>query len=107
MPVGHVLVCDTGGNIEHDDTALAVDVVAITETTELLLAGSVPDVELNLAKVLRCVRAAGRALSLARLTYGGEAERVDLDTERGHILLLELSRQVALDEGGLRGVSSD
>jgi hypothetical protein len=52
MPVGHVLVCDAGGNIEHDDTTLAVDVVAITETTELLLTGGIPDIELNLTKVL-------------------------------------------------------
>lgn len=34
-------------------------------------------------------------------TYGAEAERVDLDTEGGHVLLLELTSQVALDEGGL------
>lgn len=34
-------------------------------------------------------------------TYGREAEGVDLDTEGGHVLLLELARQVALDEGGL------
>lgn len=52
MPVGHVLVGDTGGNIEHDDTALAVDVVAITETTELLLAGGIPNVELDRTEVL-------------------------------------------------------
>ena len=53
MPVGNVLVGDTRGNIEHDDTALAVDVVAITETTELLLASSVPHIELNLTEVLQ------------------------------------------------------
>jgi hypothetical protein len=53
VPVGNVLVCDTRGNIEHDDTALSVDVVAITETTELLLTGCVPDVELDLSEVLR------------------------------------------------------
>jgi len=52
MPVGHVLVGDTGGDIEHDDTALAVDVVAITETTELLLTGGIPNVELNGTEVL-------------------------------------------------------
>jgi hypothetical protein len=52
VPVGDVLVRDAGGDIEHDDTALAVDVVAITKTTKLLLAGSIPDVELDLAKVL-------------------------------------------------------
>jgi hypothetical protein len=55
VPVGNVLVCDTRGNIEHDDTALAVDVVAITETTELLLSSGVPDIELDLTKVLGCV----------------------------------------------------
>lgn len=52
VPVGNVLVGDTGGNIEHDDTALAVDVVTITETTELLLSSSVPHVELDLTVVL-------------------------------------------------------
>ena len=53
VPVGDVLVGDAGGDIEHDDAALAVDVVAITETTELLLAGGVPHIELDLAEVLR------------------------------------------------------
>ena len=33
--------------------------------------------------------------------YGGEVQRVDLDTESGNVLLLELTSQVALDEGGL------
>lgn len=53
MPVGDVLVGDAGGDIEHDDAALAVDVVAITETTELLLAGRVPHIELDLTEVLQ------------------------------------------------------
>ena len=52
MPVGDVLVGDTGGDIEHDDTALAVNVVTVTETTELLLTGGIPDIELNLTEVL-------------------------------------------------------
>jgi len=30
MPVGDILVCDSGSNVEHDDTALTVDVVAIS-----------------------------------------------------------------------------
>lgn len=34
-------------------------------------------------------------------TNGSEAKRVDLDTERGHVLLLELAGQVTLDESGL------
>jgi hypothetical protein len=52
MPVGNVLVGDTRRNIEHDDTALAVDVVSITQTTELLLTSSVPDVKLDGSQVL-------------------------------------------------------
>lgn len=52
VPVGNVLVGDTGGNVEHDDTGLAVDVVTITETTELLLTGGIPDIELNGSQVL-------------------------------------------------------
>jgi hypothetical protein len=52
VPVGNVLVCDTRGDVKHDDTALAIDVVSITETTELLLACRVPDVELDGAEVL-------------------------------------------------------
>jgi hypothetical protein len=52
VPVGDVLVCDARGDVEHDDTALAVDVVSITETTKLLLTSCVPDVELDGAEVL-------------------------------------------------------
>ena len=52
MPVGDVLVGDTGGNVKHDDTALSVDVVTIAETTKLLLTGGVPYVELDLSEVL-------------------------------------------------------
>lgn len=35
------------------------------------------------------------------VAYGGEAERVDFDSERSDVLLLEFSGQMALDEGGL------
>ena len=45
MPVGDVLVGDSAGHVEHDDGALAVDVVAIAEAAELLLARGVPAVE--------------------------------------------------------------
>lgn len=53
MPVRDVLVRDSRCDIEHDDTALAVDVVAIAQATELLLTRSIPDVELDRAKILR------------------------------------------------------
>lgn len=52
VPVGNVLVGDTGSDIEHDDTTLAVDVVTITETTELLLTSGIPDIELDSTVVL-------------------------------------------------------
>lgn len=52
VPVGNILVGDTAGNVEHDNTALAVDVVSITETAKLLLTSGVPNIELNLAEVL-------------------------------------------------------
>lgn len=66
MPVGNVLVGDTGGNIKHDDTALAVDVVTITETTELLLSSSVPHIELDLTVVLKSRVSFGSGYELAR-----------------------------------------
>jgi hypothetical protein len=102
VPVGNVLVGNAGGNIKHDDTALAVDVVTVTETTELLLASSIPDIELNLTKVLLFVSCRASYLFGTRLaTYGRETEGVDLDTEGSKVLLLEFSSQVALDKGGL------
>jgi hypothetical protein len=52
MPVGNVFVGDAGCDVEHDDTALSVDVVSVTETTELLLTSRIPDIELNLSQVL-------------------------------------------------------
>lgn len=52
VPVGDVLVGDAGSDIEHDDTALSVDVVTVAETTELLLASSVPNIEGDLTEVL-------------------------------------------------------
>jgi len=52
VPVGDVLVGDTGCDIEHDDTTLAVDVVSVTKTTELLLSCGIPDIELDVTQVL-------------------------------------------------------
>ena len=51
MPVGDVFVGDTGSDVEHDDTALALDVVTIAEATKLLLASSIPHVETDGAVV--------------------------------------------------------
>jgi hypothetical protein len=70
VPVGNVLVGDAGRDIEHDDAALAVDVVSIAKTTELLLAGSVPDVELDLTEVLQD----GQLASQGRVCKKGRGE---------------------------------
>jgi len=66
MPVGNIFVGDAGGDVEHDNAALALDVVTIPETTELLLSSGIPDIEADRAKV------------------GGELQRVDLDTKGGY-----------------------
>lgn len=42
-----------------------------------------------------------RGRQAGRGSYGGESERVNLNTESSDVLLLKLSSQVALDEGGL------
>jgi len=83
MPVGDVLVRDPRCDVKHDDAALPVDVVAVAETTKLLLAGSIPHIELEFAEV------------------GEEAKRVNLNTQSGNIFFFKLSSQVTLDESGL------
>lgn len=87
VPVGHVLVGDARRDVEHDDGALALDVVAVAEAAELLLTRGVPDVEPDGSSV--CV----------------EHQGVHLDSQRRDVLLLELARQVSLDERGLAGAS--
>ena len=83
VPLGHVGVGNAGAHIEHDDTAVAANVVSVSESTELLLTRGVPNVELDLTVV------------------GEEGHGVDLDTEGGDVLLLELASQMTLHEGGL------
>lgn len=51
MPVGHVLIGNARCHVEHDDTALALDVITIAETTELLLSCGIPYVEDDGTKV--------------------------------------------------------
>jgi hypothetical protein len=51
MPVGNVFIRDAGRDIKHDDATLALDIVAIAETTKLFLAGGIPHIEHDRAKV--------------------------------------------------------
>jgi hypothetical protein len=56
VPVRDVFVGDTRCDVEHDDATLAVDVVTVSQSTKFLLSCCVPDIELDLAKVLLIVR---------------------------------------------------
>jgi len=82
VPVGNIFVCDTGGDIKHDNGALALDVVTVAQSSEFLLSGGVPDVEFDGTSV------------------GVENERVNFDSERGDVLFLKFSRQMPLDKCG-------
>jgi hypothetical protein len=78
MPVGNIFVCDTGGNVEHDDSALSLDVVSIAETSEFFLSCGIPNIEFN-----------GSAI-------GVECEGVDFHSECRDVLFLEFSGKVTL-----------
>lgn len=100
MPIGNVLVGNTRRDIEHDDTTLTVDVVSVSQATELLLTGGVPDVELDRSIILgtdQCGR-----IDKRKVTYCRKLKRVNFYSEGGNVLLLKLSRQMALDKGGLQ-----
>jgi len=81
MPIRYVFVGDAGCHVEHDDGALALDVVPVAESAEFFLAGGVPDVELDGAAV------------------GVEEEGVDFDSEGGDVFLFEFPGEMAFDEG--------
>jgi hypothetical protein len=55
MPVGNILIGNAGGDIEHDDAALTVDVVTISQATKLFLTRCVPDVKCDLSKILTVI----------------------------------------------------
>ena len=65
MPVWYVFVGNPGGHVEHNDTALALDIISISQPTEFFLPGRVPYVEDDVTKV------------------GVEVERVDLNSKGG------------------------
>ena len=64
MPIGDIFVGDSRGDIKHDDAALALNVIAITETTKLFLTSGIPHVKAYSTKV------------------GSECKGVNFDTER-------------------------
>lgn len=83
MPVRHILVSNSQSYIKHYNGTLGLDVVADSQPPELLLAGSIPHVELDGPLV------------------GVEHEGVHFHTQGGYILLLKFTRQVTFHEGRL------
>jgi len=102
MPIRNILICDAGSDVKHDDTALSVDIISITETTELFLSSSIPDIELDVTQVLPEISVLHAVSHLWWITYCAETKRVDFDTKRSIIFLLEFSSQMTLDESGLQ-----
>lgn len=87
VPVGHILVGDSRGDVKHDDGAVALDIVAVAKPPELLLAGGVPHIKPDCPPV--------------RV----KDQRVHFHSQRGHVFFLELAGQVTLHERGLAGAS--
>ena len=103
MPVRHVFIGDARRHVEHDDGALALDVVAVPKTAEALLARRVPDRQLHrLAAQLHRLhlevdadrrgevlleRVVGEAEEDRRLADAGVADEEDL--EEVVVILLE------------------
>lgn len=83
VPLGDVGVGDTRADIEHDDTAVATDVISVSESSEFLLTGGIPNIEDDVS------------------VGGVERHGVHLDTKGGDVALLELTSQVTLDECSL------
>lgn len=43
VPLGHVLVGDAGSDVEHEDGCIGPDVVALAQSAQFFLSGSVPE----------------------------------------------------------------
>ena len=83
VPVRNILVGNTGSNIEHDDGALSLNVVSVTESSELFLSSSIPNIEFD------------------GTTVGVESQGMHLYPQSCNIFLFEFSSQVTLDESSL------
>ena len=82
VPLGDVLVGNPSGNIEHDDRGVGANVVTFPQSSEFFLTGGVPESQFDGAVI------------------GVEGDGADFDSLSGDVLLLELSGDVPLYEGG-------
>lgn len=53
MPVGNILVGDSGRDVEHNDTTLTLDIVSIPKPTKPFLACSIPNIETDSSEISR------------------------------------------------------
>jgi hypothetical protein len=83
IPFRHIRVSDARAHVEHDNAAVAANIVAVAQTSELLLASGIPNIEDDLAVVRE------------------ERHWVNFDSDSGDVLLFVFTGQVALDEGSL------
>jgi len=121
MPVGNVLVGNSRSDVEHDDTALTVNVVSISQPAKLLLTSGIPNIELEFTKVGKKAKRAERQKveklaentnKIYRKKTSKQARKgallnkergdiLNLDTKSSDIFFFELAGQVTLDEGSL------
>ena len=47
VPFRNILISDARANIEHDNAAMAANVIPITKSSQFFLAGCVPNIEFN------------------------------------------------------------
>lgn len=73
IPSRNVLVSQPGRDIEHYDSALSVNVVPVSKTTEFFLSRGIPAIESDNPPV------------------GVEVQRMYFDSDSGFVFLLELS----------------
>ena len=83
VPVRNILVGNTRGDIEHDNGALSLDVVSVTESSKLFLSGGIPNIEFD------------------GTTVGVESQGMHLYPQSCYVFLFEFSSQVTLDESSL------
>jgi hypothetical protein len=73
VPRRYVLIRRPRRHVEHDNRALSVDVIPVSQAAEFLLPGGIPTIEPNWAAI------------------GVEIERVHRDPYRGEVFFLELA----------------
>lgn len=82
VPLGDILVGDSGGDIEHKNGSMCTDIVTLSETSEFFLSCCIPESEFD------------------RSVVGVEGNGADFDSLGGDVLLFELSGDMSFNKGG-------